>query len=48
MVQDSNARLHCMVTVIVGETCVFSLQFQGKNAKMCILRTRKHVYYNQH
>ncbi len=33
-------------SLIVGETCTFSFQFQGKNAKMCILRTLVHVYYN--
>ncbi len=48
-VQDSNTMLHCMVMVIAGETC-FSLHVQGKNAnaKMCILHTLIHVYYNQH
>ncbi len=47
MVQNSNARLHSILTVIVGERATFSLQFQGKNAKMCILCTLIHIHILQ-
>ena len=44
MIQYDNARLHCMVTVIIGKTCTISLQFQGKIAKNVYSARSVHSY----
>ena len=47
MVQESNAKFHSILMVVVGDRATFSLQFQCKNVKMCILCTLIHVHILQ-
>ncbi len=43
MVQDSNARLHCMVTVIVGKHAHFHFSFKAKMLK-CVFCALLYTY----